>query len=47
MELCEYIENQYKSKEMIDAITTHEEIFALTKNVFLKKTLRKSILEFA
>jgi len=47
MELCEYIKNQYKSKEMIDTITTHEKIFALTKNVFLKKTLRKSILEFA
>ena len=47
MELCEYIENQYKSKEMIDAITIHENILASTDNSFLKKTLRKSICEFA
>jgi hypothetical protein len=47
MELCEYIRQQYKSKEMIDAITIHENIFLTTKNRnFLKKTLRKSICEF-
>ncbi len=46
MELCEYIRRQYKSKEMLDAIAVHENIFLSTKNSFLKKTLRKSICEF-
>ena len=46
MELCKYIKNEYKSKEMIDNINLHQQIFKSSKNKKLLTTLKKSICEF-
>lgn len=46
MELCEYIRKEYLSKRMLENILFYENIFSNTKNIFLLKTLRKSICEF-